>query len=412
MPQSQLPAIYILGGAQTDFAQNTTRSGLDIGQLMAEPIYKSAQENQISLSDVDSVHIGNFNGELFCQQGILGGLVAQYVPELYGKAISRHEAACASGSMALRAAIADLAAGFSQVSCAVGVELMRNVSGLEAGKHLGTAAFAGHEALDAEYVWPHMFHRLSDEYEKRYGLNYSHLAAIAENNFNNAKSNPYSQTRQWQFEDNAFSVDDEANPVVEGWVRRNDCSQITDGAANVILATKEYATQYCQTHGLSLESLPQIKGFASQTAAISYDTKLEHSKDNEYVFPHVRDTLLAACNQANLSIEQLDALECHDCFAITEYMIIDHLGFHEPGEAWRFIEEGNHKIGGKLPINPSGGLIGVGHPVGASGIRMVLDAYRQVKGLAELNQVKEAKNVATLNIGGSTTTVASAIVGY
>jgi acetyl-CoA C-acetyltransferase len=103
-------------------------------------------------------------------------------------------------------------------------------------------------------------------------------------------------------------------------------------------------------------------------------------------------------------------VETHDCFTATEYMAIDHLGITAPGESWKAIENGSIERGGALPINPSGGLIGTGHPVGATGIRMALDAFKQVTGTAGDYQVDGAKTVQTLNIGGSTTTTVSLIV--
>jgi len=104
-------------------------------------------------------------------------------------------------------------------------------------------------------------------------------------------------------------------------------------------------------------------------------------------------------------------VETHDCFAMTEYMAIDHLGLTAPGESWKAIEAGDIEIGGRLPINPSGGLIGCGHPVGATGVRMALDAFRQTTGTAGGGQVEGARNVQTLNIGGSTTTTVSLVIG-
>jgi acetyl-CoA C-acetyltransferase len=106
-----------------------------------------------------------------------------------------------------------------------------------------------------------------------------------------------------------------------------------------------------------------------------------------------------------------DGVEVHDCFSITEYMAIDHFGITPPGESWRAVEDGTIALGGKLPVNPSGGLIGLGHPVGATGVRMTLDAWRQVTGTAGDYQVEGAKNFATFNVGGSATTSVSFVVG-
>ena len=107
----------------------------------------------------------------------------------------------------------------------------------------------------------------------------------------------------------------------------------------------------------------------------------------------------------------IDAVETHDCFAMTEYMAIDHLGLTAPGESWKAVEAGDIEIGGRLPINPSGGLIGLGHPVGATGVRMMLDATKQVTGKAGDYQVEGARNFATFNVGGSATTSVSFVVG-
>ena len=106
-----------------------------------------------------------------------------------------------------------------------------------------------------------------------------------------------------------------------------------------------------------------------------------------------------------------DGVEVHDCFSITEYMAIDHFGITAPGESWRAVEDGTISLGGRLPVNPSGGLIGLGHPVGATGVRMMLDCWRQVTGNAGDYQVEGAKNFATFNLGGSATTALSFVLG-
>ena len=110
-------------------------------------------------------------------------------------------------------------------------------------------------------------------------------------------------------------------------------------------------------------------------------------------------------------VSAIDGIETHDCFTTSEYMAIDHFGLTAPGESWKAVEEGVLEIDGQCPINPSGGLIGAGHPVGATGVRQLLDGYKQVTGQADAYQVKDAKNFQTLNIGGSGTTSVSFIVG-
>jgi acetyl-CoA C-acetyltransferase len=114
--------------------------------------------------------------------------------------------------------------------------------------------------------------------------------------------------------------------------------------------------------------------------------------------------------RAQLTLDDVDGFEVHDCFTPSEYLAIDHIGLTGPGESWKAIENGEIEIGGRLPINPSGGLIGGGHPVGASGVRMLLDAAKQVSGAAGDYQVEGAHTFGTLNFGGSTATTVSFVV--
>ena len=107
----------------------------------------------------------------------------------------------------------------------------------------------------------------------------------------------------------------------------------------------------------------------------------------------------------------IDTIETHDCFTTSEYMAIDHFGLTAPGKSWQAIEEGVIDLDGQLPINPSGGLIGCGHPVGGTGVRQILDAHRQITNTAGAYQVEGTKKVATLNIGGSGTTSCVFVVG-
>jgi acetyl-CoA C-acetyltransferase len=142
------------------------------------------------------------------------------------------------------------------------------------------------------------------------------------------------------------------------------------------------------------------------------ETKLAASKDHDLIFPHAAQALADARARAGMTdITDLDGLETHDCFTITEYMAIDHCGLTAPGESWKAVEEGRITRDGDFPINPSGGLIGLGHPVGATGVRMVLDCARQVTGQAGDYQIDNAENMITFNVGGSTTTCASFVVG-
>lgn len=405
--------VYVLGGHQTDFKRNFGREGLDLYDMMAEAVNGAMTSTGIEPDEVEVAHVGNFVGELFCGQGQLGGFFAALHPEFSGLPAARHEAACASGSIAALAARSDILAGNYDLAAVVGVEMMRHTTSQEAADNLAAAAWIGREGQEAQWMWPWMFAKLGDEYDRRYGLKHEHLGAIAETNFANARSNPNAQTREYQFGPGSFGEDDDANPPVEGRIRKTDCGQITDGGACVFLASESYARGWAERRGIALKDVPYIKGWGHRTATMRLEDKLTESHNSPYVLPHVRGTITDAFARAEIEgPEALDAIETHDCFTTTEYMAIDHFGITPPGESWKAIEEGTVTREGDLPINPSGGLIGAGHPVGCTGVRMLLDSHKQLTGTADGYQIDGARTVATLNIGGSGTTTVSFVLSH
>jgi acetyl-CoA C-acetyltransferase len=401
-------ASWVIGGYQSDFARNRQREGTGFAELFEETVRGTLDAAGVAPSDIEVIHVGNAFGQLFTGQGQLGGMPATVEPALWGVPAVRHEAACASGSMALIGAMAEIEAGRYDVALVLGAELEKTVGGEQGARYLGAAAWIGHEGQDATFMWPYMFDKLAEEYDRRYGLDDRYVHAIAELNVRNAKANPNAQTREWTLGPVNFTDDDEANPRVEGRVRRTDCSQMTDGAAGIVVVSDRYLAAH---PGLARPKA-RILGWGHRTAGLPLDQKLKRSVDEQYVLPHVRQTITDAFARAGLSgVEQLDAIETHDCFSMSEYAAIDHFGITGPGDSWKAVDSGDLERGGRIPVNPSGGLIGGGHPVGATGVRMVLDAYKQVTGQAGGYQVEDARRVATLNIGGSTTTCASFIVG-
>ncbi|WP_369635286.1 acetyl-CoA acetyltransferase [Nocardia sp. JMUB6875] len=398
--------MHILGGAQTDFAVNWHRAGLGFDALIRDVLEAALTDAHLDATAIDVVHVGNAFGQLFTGQGHLGGMPATVHPDLWGIPASRHEAACASGSMAVLAAMADLESGRYDCALVLGAELEKTVPGGQAAAYMGAAAWAGHEAQDTDLVWPTQFAAIADEYDRRYGLDPVHLRVISELNITNARLNPYAQTRDWTYTDASFTTDDTANPPVTGVLRRQDCSQMTDGAAAVILVSDRFLRRHSEIRPTAV-----ISGWGHRTVGLPLDEKFRVSAAEPYVFPHVRTAFLDALSRAGLAdIHQLDGIEVHDCFSMSEYIAIDHLGLTAPGESWKAVESGMIGRDGSLPVNPGGGLIGIGHPVGATGVRMLLDAYKQVTGRAGDYQLPDVTRYGTVNIGGSTTTVASFVV--
>ncbi|WP_422747447.1 acetyl-CoA acetyltransferase [Mycobacterium sp. WMMD1722] len=397
--------VWILGGYQSDFARNLHREGLDFADLTTEVVDRTLAAARLDATAVEVIHVGNAFGELFAAQGHLGAMPATVHDALWGVPAARHEAACASGSIAALAAIADLRSGAYDVALVLGLELEKTVPGPVGAAHLAAAGWTGHEDAATANLWAQVFSRVADEYDRRYGLDEAHLRAIAELNYANARRNDNAQTRDWSVP-HLGEADDERNPLVEGRLRRYDCSQLTDGGAGVVLVTDAYLREHPDARPVA-----RIEGWGHRTVGLGLSEKLRRDADCPYVLPHVRGAVQDAFGRAGVTLDAMAGFEVHDCFTPGEYLAIDHIGLTEPGMSWQAVEDGAIAAAGRLPVNPGGGLIGGGHPVGATGVRMLVDAAKQVSGSAGAYQVDGADRFGTLNIGGSTATVVSFVVG-
>src|SRR6202167_3116280 len=205
--------VWILGGYQSDFARNLTKEGLDFADLTREIVDATLDGAKIDAADIGVVHVANAFGEMFAEQGHLGAMPATVCDGLWDTPASRHEAACASGSIAALAAMADLRAGNYETALVVGVELEKTVPGDTAARQPRAAAWTRHEGADAKFLWPSMFAKVADEYDRRYGLDETHLRAIAQLNFANARRNPNAQTREWTVPE-PIGDDGATNPLI------------------------------------------------------------------------------------------------------------------------------------------------------------------------------------------------------
>lgn len=399
-----MPNVWVLGAYQSDFARNLAREGLGVDALTSELVTHTLDAAGIGPDAIEVMHVGNAFGQLFTGQGHLGALPATVEPGLWGVPSARHEAACASGGIAVLAAMADLAAGHYDCALVLGVELERTVPGDEAARLLGAAAWVGHEAQGVPFVWPHTFATVAEEYAARYGLDEAHLREISRINLTAARANPKAQTRSWGLPEDLDDLT--VNPVIDGRVRRYDCSQITDGGAGVVLVSDRWRQAHPEARVLA-----RIDGWGHRTVGLPLAPKLERSREQPFVMPHLRQAITDAYDRARVEVGDLDGFEVHDCFAPSQYLIIDHLGLTPPGESWRAIESGAIARTGATPVNPGGGLIGGGHPVGATGVRMLGDAALQVSGQAGATQIEGAQRIGVVNIGGSTATVVTLVVG-
>ena len=408
---------YVIGGAQTDFERNWSKEGKNLIALLKEIMHDGLADAKLSFDDIAELNkenrvacfVGNFIAEQYVSQGHLGAFLTEVHPAFYGVPSARYEAACASSSVALDAAITKIQSGEYDVAVVVGWELMKTVDPKTGGDILGRAAYYEKEAKGKDFPFPRLFGQLANEILEKYELDEERfmnaLAKISAQNYANAKRNPMAQTRKWFMSyEQASKRGTDTNPLVGGKLAVADCSQVTDGAAVVILASEEYVKQLN-------ENYPVVKGYGHRVAPMVFDKKIQAAEDSEYILPWTRQAVLDAYRRSGLTVNDIDVFETHDCFTSSEYAAISAFGITEPGKEYEAVENGTIAFDGAKPINPSGGLIGCGHPVGASGIRMFLDLYKQVTGQAGDYQVENAKNGMMLNIGGSATTNYVFIVG-
>lgn len=411
--------VYVLGGAQTDFARNWSKEGKGIIALLKEVIDDGFNNvgltyDEVSLLNVENkvaCFVGNFLAEKYIDQGHLGALLTEVNPCFYGVPSARYEAACASGSVAIDAAMTKIQNGDIDVAIVVGWELMKTVDSDVCGDYLGRAAYYDKEGKGIPFPFPTLFGKLADELLLKYRYDENRfmnsLSIISNQNYANAKKNPNAQTRLW------FNSIDEANQrgtqtnsfVGGGRLAATDCSQVTDGAAVAILASEEYI------QSKQLGNKPYIKGYGHRVAPMLFEKKMKEAAASIYMLPWTRKAVEDAYMRSGLSVDDIDVFETHDCFTSSEFAAISAFGIIEPGNEIDVIENGDISISGQYPINPSGGLIGCGHPVGASGVRMMLDCYKQVANQAFGYQIANASNAVMLNIGGTATTNYVFIVG-
>lgn len=410
--------VYVLGGAQTDFERNWKKEGKTIIALLREAVCDGLANANVSFDEIIELNkvnrvalfVGNFIAEKYTEQGHLGALMTEVNPAFYGVPSARYEAACASSSVAIDAAQTKIMADEYDVAIVIGWEMMKTVDAKTGGDYLGRAAFYEKEGKGIEFPFPKLFGRLADETISKYSLDEQRymdaLARISIINYSNAKRNPLAQTRKWFMSyDQARLRGTDTNPFVGGKLAVSDCSQVTDGAAVVVLCSEKYALRN------KLKDIPYIKGYGHRVAPMQFTKKMNESLGSEYILPWTRQTILDAYRRSGLTQEDIDVFETHDCFSSSEYAAISAFGLTKPGDEYMAVEEGIIAFNGKKPINPSGGLIGCGHPVGATGARMLLDLYKQVTHSAGQYQVRNVKNAMMLNIGGSATTNYAFILG-
>ncbi|MBM3307287.1 MAG: thiolase domain-containing protein [Candidatus Eisenbacteria bacterium] len=342
---------------------------------------------------IDAMYVGCMTSGLFVGQEHLGSVMADYLGVAPIPSV-RVESACASGGVAFRQAFIDVASGVHDIVLAGGVEKMNDIDGGGATHALSTAADAEYEVYHG-VTFPGLYAMMAVDHMHKYGTTRDQLSHVAVKNHRNGSRNPLAQyPYELTLEQVAGSL------LVADPITILDCSPITDGAAAAILCPLDMAKR--------LSKRPPVKVLASAHAT---DTIALHSRPDISWLSAVEKAGEKAYKAAGLGPKDISFVEVHDCFTIAEICAIEALGFFERGKGGRGAESGETAVGGRIPVNPSGGLKSKGHPVGATGVAQVLEVVKQLRGECGGRQVKGATIGMTQNMGGVAGSCAVHILG-
>ena len=371
----------IVGWSHSKFGKHDNE---DIESLIVKVTTDAIHDAGLEPAEVDEIFIGTMNAG-FVRQEFPSSLALQADPALRFKPVTRVENACATGSAAIHQGLNSIEAKRARKVLVIGVEKMSEVMGPAVGDILIRAAYLKEEG-GIEGGFAGVFGRIAQMYFQRYGDKSDALARIAAKNHKNGATNPLAQMQKDLGYDFCRTVSDK-NPLVAGPLRRTDCSLVSDGAAALVLADVETA--------LALDKAVVFR------ATEHVNDFLPLSKRDIVAFEGPELAWKRVLAKAGVAVGDLSFAEVHDCFTIAELLIYEAMGLAPKGQGARAIEEGWTEKGGKLPINPSGGLKSKGHPIGATGVSMHVLAAMQLMGQAGGIQVKDAKLAGVFNMGGA-----------
>ena len=370
--------VAIVAMGCTPFAEQWDK-GLD--DLIIDAATECFADSKATKDEVDAYWLGT-------AQGGMSGITLARPLQIDGKPVPRVENYCTTGSEALRAAAYAVASGAYDKAMAVGVETVKD-SGYQGLNAQNPPMDGTQRTLTAAA----MFSMVAPAYARKYGVDEatmrSVLSAIAVKNHYNGARNPRAQFRREITAETA-----EKAPKIAGGLGVYDCAGVADGAAAAIVVRAEDAHRYSDSP-LYIKAL----SFAAGSGSGLIDPDYDYSH-----FPECATAAQDAYAQAGITdpIAELAMAEVHDCFTPTELVLMEDLGFAERGTAWQAVLDGRFALNGDLPINPDGGLKSFGHPVGASGLRMIFEAWLQLRGKATPErQLSTSKTKAlTHNLGG------------
>lgn len=400
--------VYIAAGYNTIFL-GTGRKEFNPKKPMPtfESYLKEAAEGtcgQLENPNFDEGVIGNFMAGRFIKQGNLPGFLPFIVPSLLGKPCTRAEGACCSGGVALATAIRSVLSDQADSVFVVGFEIQNSVKAVYGADYLAGADYVnGKRKAGHAYFFPNLFSDRAEAYGEKFGKDLARkgMAKWYQVAIRNARKNPKAQEYHNRVEDLFALGLTPCNPkTFLEHLNVFDCSKVSDGASSLVVLSEEGLDKV----GARKEDCVEVAGFAQCQADIT------RTPEDLTFMPTIAKASARALGSAGVKREEIGVLELHDCFTITALIALESAGFVARGKAPEFLLQEKSTVEGVLPTNPSGGLVGFGHPTGATGVRQMVELLFQLTAKAD-NQVDLKKPYGMMvNMGGNDVTLVSIVV--
>ncbi len=391
-----------LGTGRKEFNPRTLRPGL-------EYYMKEAGQGVLSqvggAQNIDECAVGNFMAARFNKQGHLGAFLPMVDKGLRYKPSISVEGACASGGLALITGMKSILAGTADSVLCLGIEVQNTVKAIYGADILAGAGWFNKRKTGHAYFFPGQFSDRAGAYYKEFGRENTRngFARWFRNAIENARLCPTAQEHHNTVTDLEALALTEPNPrSFTDHLNVFDCSKVSDGASGIAVMSEEGLKRA----GISKADAVEVVGWGHAVDDITEDPP------QPTVLTTMREAIKQALASAEITIKQLATVELHDCFTIAGILAVEALGFAAHGEGAAFVAAGNTARDGKIPINTTGGLIGWGHPTGATGVHMAVTIWEQLTGRAGLNQIKidpSRPYGMTINMGGDDKTVVAIV---
>jgi acetyl-CoA C-acetyltransferase len=358
------------------------RTDVNLGELAFESIKQAVDDARVDRKDIGNVVVGSAGG--WYEESLPAVVVNEYAG-LSGAGTMRVEAACASGSAAMKVAHNSIASGETDVAMAVGIEKMTEVDTPTSVELIGRAGSYMWEFENYGMTFPAYYALYAVAHMNEFGTTEEDMSRVAVKAHHYGAMNPLAQFQK------EITLEKALGSQVVSWpLKLYDACPLTDGSAAVILASEDVAKKLTDTP-IWIKGM----GYSSDTANLS--------RRGDYVGLEASvKAARRAYSIAKITPDMVDVADCHDCFTIAELMAYEDLGFCKKGEGAKLIREGETELGGRIPVNLDGGLKAKGHPIGATGVSMAVEITKQLRGDAGSRQAPIRNGIGLVhNVGGT-----------